>query len=354
MDYKNPSLNYQANAWGYARASHRMNSEGDQIPAQVDRAQQYYVHTLLPKNIRWGGYVEDPRQSASKKPFFKRPGAKKLIEVLQPGDHIIVDKVDRILRRIFDWADTQRWCDANHITMHIVNMAQGRGVSTDNALDMLCMTMFVAGAEFESRQISDRIKSDKQRRIAKGHFRGGTKPMWGTKIVWIKKEGYNGPFKTVIWDKEFRGYMDRIVELHDGKGVSFTAIARRSNREEWPVPQLKNRQGKSYISDLTTSHFAKKLYVREKVYRMYKVKDPASFAMSAFHYPTYEEVKDKHYAKPTISSYRDLEFTDPPANPNPYSIKQKRDNWQHADGNGSRLHLAGDDEQPVTQTEPSY
>ena len=81
-----------ATAYSYGRVSHADQVDSDSVPAQSERTKRYYESALKESRIKWGGFFHDEKNvSASKKPFFKRKAGRKLIDLLQPGDHIIFD-----------------------------------------------------------------------------------------------------------------------------------------------------------------------------------------------------------------------------------------------------------------------
>jgi DNA invertase Pin-like site-specific DNA recombinase len=85
-------------AYGYARVSTVEQTANDSIDGQKQRIYEYYLARLKPSGVEWGGAYVDPGVSAFKTPFEKRPAGAKLLSQLKEGDHVIVDRVDRMCR----------------------------------------------------------------------------------------------------------------------------------------------------------------------------------------------------------------------------------------------------------------
>ena len=202
-------------AWCYARASHAdqyaKKAVGidvcNTVDRQVEACKRYWEYQLKPQGIEWGGHeAEKHAVSATKTMFIERPAACRLLAKMQPGDHLIFDKVDRMWRRLRDYAQVDEAFERLKITMHIVNL-MGASISRGTPMGDYLLGTFVLLAQMESQQLSDRIKANcawrKQRGLANARRKNGYK--------------VEGPKKSrrLIPDLEERAIMQEIVRLRD-------------------------------------------------------------------------------------------------------------------------------------------
>lgn len=87
-----------------------------------------------------------------------RPKFNKLLEVLQPGDTVIITKLDRFARTASDGAKMiQQLVDAG-IIVNVLNM----GIADNTPMGKLMVTMLLAFAEFERDMIVERTTTGKE------------------------------------------------------------------------------------------------------------------------------------------------------------------------------------------------
>lgn len=86
-----------------------------------------------------------------------RPNFTKLLERLQPGDTLIVTKLDRLARSAVEGGTIVQELHAKGIKIHILNM----GIADDTGMGKLIVTMLLAFAEFERDMIVERTQSGK-------------------------------------------------------------------------------------------------------------------------------------------------------------------------------------------------
>ncbi len=125
---------------------------------------------------------EDDAVSAFKKDFITRKEAKELDSLLQPGDHVVIYRLDRGFRTVRDMINTEARWRAMGVTLHICDPRVDS--STQQGRDMLSILSMVA--ESESHQKSVRNSEICQRIIAEGRPHDG-RPKLGHKI--IKRQG---------------------------------------------------------------------------------------------------------------------------------------------------------------------
>lgn len=86
-----------------------------------------------------------------------RPNFTALLKRLEPGDKLIVTKLDRFARTAVDGGAIVRDLHERGIIIHILNM----GVADNSPMGKLMLTMLLAFAEFERDMIVERTQSGK-------------------------------------------------------------------------------------------------------------------------------------------------------------------------------------------------
>lgn len=102
-----------------------------------------------------------------------RPNFTKLLSKLQPGDTLVVTKLDRFARTAADGANTIQALISRNITVNILNM----GKADNTPMGKLLITVLLAFAEFERDMIVERTQAGKaQAKVSKPDYREGRKP----------------------------------------------------------------------------------------------------------------------------------------------------------------------------------
>lgn len=94
----------------------------------------------------------------------ERPQFSDLMGRLQPGDKIIVTKLDRFARTAVEGGAIVKELHERGITIHILNM----GIADNTPMGKLMVTMLLAFAEFERDMIVERTQAGKAVARAKG------------------------------------------------------------------------------------------------------------------------------------------------------------------------------------------
>ena len=136
-------------AFIYSRVSSTDQVENGQgLRDQQVRGVNYFVGSLMCKGVELKENVKDEGVSAYKVDFFDRPGGKYLASQLDRGDHLIVDKIDRLWRSLADFVRVTQYLEKRGIILHIVSL-DGQTISSDNAIGRTCLQMLVIAAELE-------------------------------------------------------------------------------------------------------------------------------------------------------------------------------------------------------------
>ena len=136
--------------YGYARVSTVKQLKGNSIEEQTAK-------------LREAGAVEIITDSYTGTKM-ERPNFTALLERLQPGDKLIVTKLDRFARTAVDGGAIVRDLHSRGITIHILNM----GIADNTPMGKLMVTMLLAFAEFERDMIVERTQSGKDIARANG------------------------------------------------------------------------------------------------------------------------------------------------------------------------------------------
>jgi len=208
----------------YARASHRQYQvDTDSVPDQNVRTLELYERNIKPLGVAFGKAVEDLGRSAYKTPFHRRPGGNYLVEHLEPGDHLVIDKVDRIWRSLKDFTRLYEWFKTRMVTVHFVNL-QGVQVSSDTPMGEFTLSLFVMVAQLESAIKSERNSAVVQMRRAEGKPHNNQAPL-GMRVVFKMTKKGKEPF--LEWDEQQRGTMAAIVHMRDVEKLPLEEISCR-------------------------------------------------------------------------------------------------------------------------------
>lgn len=251
-------------AYAYGRISHVLSEEGDAIPAQESRSRAFYETHLEPNGVEWGGFKEEPGHiSAYKHAFPKRKVGAELIEILRPGDHLIVDKVDRLWRQLSDFATLNEWFKENEITVHFVDML---GVSATSGTPMgdLLLGIIVMTSELESAVKSERILAQKAYQRSQGYWSAPEAPL-GCSV-----KGKRGK-RILVWDHGERQIMQEVVRLRDVEQMSWQDLTYRLNETlEERFPEEFAREEADRSKKRSRQRYKSKNWSKTKICRAYR------------------------------------------------------------------------------------
>lgn len=136
--------------YGYARVStSRKDGEGDFIQTTASQ-----IEALTNAGVDLPHIFED-RVSGKEK---SRPGLNSMLETVQPGDVIIVWKLDRLGRSVRNLLELAEILKSKNVTIRSIS----DGIDTGGALGGFLMTILGAVAELERETIVERVKSGMQ------------------------------------------------------------------------------------------------------------------------------------------------------------------------------------------------
>lgn len=131
--------------YGYARVSTvKQMKSGNSIEDQVKQLTEAGAQEIVTDSYT-GTKMERPNFTA-------------LLARLQPGDKLIVTKLDRFARTAVEGGAIVKQLHENGITIHILNM----GIADNTPMGKLMVTMLLAFAEFERDMIVERTQRGKE------------------------------------------------------------------------------------------------------------------------------------------------------------------------------------------------
>ena len=260
------------NAYGYARVSHTDGiKKGESVPSQSIRITEYYERVLLPDGVTWGGVKDDGTNISAYRTMFRmRPAGRELMLLLKPGDHLIVDKVDRFWRSMKDFVLLMEEFTKRNITVHIVNFL-GQTITNGNQMGDFILKQFVLIAELESSIKSERTKEALAMKRRKGHRIGSSIPP-GTRIIPRTYGDERGIVKTLHWCERKRTVMAEIVRLIDDEGLEWV---RAFTRIEKFIATLEGRPERTIAKQYTDRNTSwRNMYLYEVAYRYLGIREP--------------------------------------------------------------------------------
>lgn len=197
--------------WAYTRGS--TIEQQDTLDQQFHRVKQYKAAEPSTAAIEWGEVVVESGVSATSIPWMERPEAYKLQLAMQPGDHLIIPKLDRAFRNLKDYVNMLDYWMSEGIYVHMLDV----GMNTTNPITMPFLKMLgsvvAIFAEMETQQLSARKKEANEARRRAGKPLAGTPPI-GWKYVGPLGDRNFGP------NMEDRRTMEKIVRwVESGESI---------------------------------------------------------------------------------------------------------------------------------------
>jgi DNA invertase Pin-like site-specific DNA recombinase len=296
-------------AYAYGRQSHKDQVEANEgIPQQGYRGRLYFDSNLAPDGVEWGEYIPDDRAiSARNTPFQNRPAGRKLMRLLQRGDHLIIDKIDRLWRSVADFVDLTRTFREQGITLHITNL-MGASVKMGTPMGDFMLNLMVSIAQLDSDVTSDRTCAHFAGRRAEGRYPGTASTATPIGVKMIGKKTKDADTRLLVWCPEQRKFMGEIVRLADEEGKTAEEIAGMIRTHFWKL------MGKSFFDPKRSWRAISiaKHYWREKQYRALPYFDPNTIRFSVFMLPNDSGIQ-----------FRDIGRAEP-NDPNPYPFLDGR------------------------------
>lgn len=197
----------------YAYGRHSTNKQELSREVQEHRTKEYWERNLKPRGVAWGGFYYDPATSA-KVPFTERPSGRIVHLVAQPGDHIVVTKLDRPFRSLRDGVVAMEQWEARGVFFHSLDLQ----VDTTTPIGKFFRTVLLAVAELEREFARERTRETVELRQKQGVPYSRGCPV-GWQIVG------EAPYRKYKVDDHERALVDEMQRMRDrGYGTDDIAL----------------------------------------------------------------------------------------------------------------------------------
>ena len=203
--------------YGYCRASrnHQVKSPEMQRDMILEKAKTI--------EARWVRCRTDAATSATEVRWNERPEFSKLMRELEPGDHLILWRMDRLERRPVGMVKALEWLVNRGVSIHILEHG-GMQLDLDKPLGRLLVMILAGFAGFFADQLSEAVKAAiawrKEHGLAYGHS-----PSPGKIRRWHQVPGRSTPMIEDLWDQKQCDLIREIKRRFD-RGESVVAIAK--------------------------------------------------------------------------------------------------------------------------------
>ena len=210
--------------YGYARISTNEEVQENSLDVQADKIKDYVRYKFSGEPIVSGDVFRDTCSGEIR--IFQRPEGKELNRRLEPGDHLVTAKLDRMFRSMVDAVLTVEELSLRDVHMHFLDLS----VDTSSVMGLTFLHMAAAFADLERRRIGERTME------TMAHLRKNKRPV-------NNKRPYGWEIHTIDGEKKFvpnqdeRDLADWIVEAYDsGEEITWQSLAdhvgRRGYRRE--------------------------------------------------------------------------------------------------------------------------
>lgn len=212
------TLTPRPKSYGLVRAS---TMKQDKSPEMQARDIAQLASTL---DAEFMGCIDPDRGvSATKVRLFKRPAMRKLEAIVQPGDHLIIWRFDRMVRSIHDASDLVEFLTEGELHLQIVQQSEGElDPRTENG--NLMMWLYSMMGSIESMILKKRVRASVEDRKAKGEAHCAQK-RYGYTREKIRGRWY------YIWNQHEWDQMYEIYVRHR-RGESFQKIRNDFHRRK--------------------------------------------------------------------------------------------------------------------------
>jgi DNA invertase Pin-like site-specific DNA recombinase len=135
--------------YGYGR--HSTDKQGLTEEAQRTKVEAY-IALHLP-DAKYGGWLYDTAVSRAT-PLFERPKGRELWALVQPGDHVVVAKLDRAFGKTLDGLRSMEMLATKNVSFQSAD----RQVDTSTASGRACLTVVMAFAQLDREQTAERTR----------------------------------------------------------------------------------------------------------------------------------------------------------------------------------------------------
>lgn len=159
--------------WGYARVS--------TIDQDTSIQRAALIAAGVPANLLF-------EEKASGTNLDGREKLSQLLRIIEPGDVLVVTRIDRLARSMRDFANVIHDLRSRGIALRVTE----QNIDTSGAAGTLMMNMLAAFAEFETQLRAERQREGIAKAKARGTYRGRKRTVMPDEVLRLTAEG-NGP-----------------------------------------------------------------------------------------------------------------------------------------------------------------
>ncbi len=198
--------------YGYGRHSTARQSATEAV--QRAAVEAFFTQSLAPRGAEWAGWWYDAATSGGMN-FSDRQEGLRLWVMLQPGDYLVVSKIDRAFRSLVDGARTLELLRQKGV--HFV--ALDLGIDTGSPMGEFALNVFLAAAQLQRRYAAERTREVLLHKSERGVpiGRAATSAPYGWRRVG------RGERSNLVVDEEERRRIDQLQRFRD-EGLSLERI----------------------------------------------------------------------------------------------------------------------------------
>lgn len=219
-----------------AAAYIRVSTDKLEQEQSLENQREFFETYIISRGDELIDIFSDKGKSATK--MKNRPAIQKLLRLAEKGEieKLYVKDISRLARNTLDFINTSRNLTSWGVTLHIVNMGEGRDI------DPFMLNLMAMIAEQESQNISQKVKFGKKLSKEKG-------------IVPNFVFGYTRLDKfTLEADPIESLYVKRIFDLYTEEGYGMARIAEYLRENRVKTKKKKNEQPNFDWSQVSVSH----------------------------------------------------------------------------------------------------
>lgn len=212
--------------YGYGR--HSTNKQEYTKKAQWLKCRRHWRRHLKKKGVLWGGFFYDKAVQGSTA-FSERPEGRKVYAMLRPGDHLVVSRLDRPFRSVYDGAKVIETFRTRKVRFHSLDLK----IDTGTLIGKFFVTILLAVAELERGLASERTQEVLAYRRKRGLPTSAHPPMgWMTVGRRARDSKTFRSTRRYVIDDDERELCEEICRRrHEGESIERTAVWLMTQRE---------------------------------------------------------------------------------------------------------------------------
>lgn len=189
---------------------------------QEARCRDYYERILQPMGVEWRGFFYDPAVSSGRVPFAERTQGRLLFHSAEPGDHVVMTRLDRCFRSVLDGVSVMEQLDKRGVFFHSLDY----NIDTSTPVGRYVRNILLAGAELE-RDLARERANETYSYLMSNALPYSAHPPMGWRIT---KRGKRKEFRAFLTERKF---IDKLAQARKaGATVHDLANYCWANREE--------------------------------------------------------------------------------------------------------------------------